>query len=114
MIADHMPLTLNFDTVVRLRPDINYQVSEGGFKLSSLVTQQTYGGAPYLPALGDALRMSNLTAGEIALRLEAQHGVPLVETFQRLNRMFAEGVFDEEPPWRPSPGVSQHEPAAGM
>lgn len=95
MIADHMPLTVRESDRIRFRPDLKYESLSNGFQLSTQYLTRTFRNVPYLRELGEIIQEGDKTAGEIASWFKVL-GVPPVNTFSSLNRLFSKGVLDDE------------------
>ncbi|MFI9719715.1 radical SAM family RiPP maturation amino acid epimerase [Streptomyces sp. NPDC052396] len=96
MIAQHMRTRLRLQDPVRLRSDLKVTVENGELRATALgqrmaVAQQD------LDDLAECLTQGMASAEDFALRRQRRAGVPLTQTFAWLNRLFDEGLLDEEP-----------------
>jgi radical SAM family RiPP maturation amino acid epimerase len=97
MIERHMRATLRAGDRGRFRADLRYDPAADGFRLHAFGATTTVTGGPELRALGDALAGGDRTVGEIAVALEDALDRPAPTTMGTLNRIFDDGVLDEEP-----------------
>jgi hypothetical protein len=94
MIKKHMPLTLGLEEQIRFRPDLKYDKFDDAFHLSSLSMKYSLSSTPKLQEIVKLAFTKSLTAGEIALLLEAEKRIDLTETLHYLNEFFQQGFFE--------------------
>jgi radical SAM family RiPP maturation amino acid epimerase len=97
MIERNMKPVLGADDLVRFRRDVQWGQDEQGYHATSLWVRRRIGGYPAIGPLGELIVAGQHSAGDLALAMEAEHDVPLAETFHVLNELFRIGVLDEEP-----------------
>lgn len=99
MIERHMRTGLRSNDRLLFRRGLQYQELDNGFKVRSAFLIQTFNDTIYPPMaeLGREIATREWTAGDLALAMEARHGLELSVTFGVLNRMFTLGVLDDEP-----------------
>jgi radical SAM family RiPP maturation amino acid epimerase len=100
MIRRHMQPALRVDSLVRLRPDVRWELDGEDILLRSRWLKITLRQQQRPREIGELITAGDRTAGEIALHLERAHGVDMPETFFFLNNLFKKGLLDEEPPQR--------------
>jgi radical SAM family RiPP maturation amino acid epimerase len=95
MIAEHMPLAVRADDLVRFRRDLKHENLVNGFQLSSPFLTLKFR-RPYMRELGEMIVSGKYTAATIADSLSSL-GVSPEDTFYALNVLFKRGVLDDEP-----------------
>ena len=98
----HMRTALRASDRVRFRPDIHLEPADRGFAVHGRGARTAFAGPPLLAEIGRAIARGDATAGELALRLEDEHGRPAALTMNVLNQVFDAGVLDEEPALAPA------------
>lgn len=96
-IEQHIRPALELSDVVRLRPDLTWEVDGDKFYVISRWIKITLSNHQEPARLLEMLDKGTYTAEEIALKRERESHVSLEETFLLLNDMFKKGLFDEEP-----------------
>lgn len=99
LIAERMTIRLRADDPVRLRRGLAFETVDQGFSVRSAFLRQTFREPAYpaMAELGQLAAEGRWSAGQVALAMEAKHGVSLPLTFSVLNRLFELGVLDDEP-----------------
>jgi radical SAM family RiPP maturation amino acid epimerase len=97
LCREHMRTNLRLGDVVSLRKDLRVEVEDGEIRLHSRWIRTTFRNHPQPDELATMLDAGVHTAEEIALRREADAGVPLAETLFFLDDVFMRGLIDEEP-----------------
>jgi radical SAM family RiPP maturation amino acid epimerase len=95
MMAKHMPVEIEPDTIIRFRSDLEYQNLEDGFQLSTQVKNFKFTQVPYLKHLGSIIAKNQKTAQEIAMVLASFWGISPKQTYSNLNHLFNNGFLDD-------------------
>lgn len=95
MIANHMPLSLQPDDLIRLRRDLQYESLPDGFRLSTQIKKFNFRNDPYFKALGEVIYQGDQTVTAIIARFE-RDGISSTRTFNTLNHLFQRGLLDDE------------------
>jgi radical SAM family RiPP maturation amino acid epimerase len=98
MVEEHARTSLRVTDRVALRDDLSVGVEGGAIDIASRYVKTTISGHPQPEHLASLLADGTYTAHEIALRREAEAGVPLTRTMLLLNSVFEYGLIAEEPP----------------
>jgi radical SAM family RiPP maturation amino acid epimerase len=106
MIAENMPMALCLHDVVRLRSDLRVEVDGGDLRLLSLGDTLVISGQPDADAIAELITEGSATVEGTALERERRAGIPLPESFALLDRLFDEGMLDEEPALTEAPAFS--------
>lgn len=96
-VLDSLSERLPVDQPLRLRSDLECQNLEDGFILSNHYFRHRFKNDGYqaMAGLGAGLAQGGRSGLELALSLESQS--PLQETMHVLNRLFCDGMLDDEP-----------------
>ncbi|MEH1770590.1 radical SAM family RiPP maturation amino acid epimerase [Nostoc sp.] len=94
MIKNHMPMTLGLQDPISFRPDLESERLEDDFYLLSPSVKHCFSDTPQLQKVLESAFGKNVTAGELALTLEREQGIPLSETLYYLNAVFQEGMIN--------------------
>jgi len=97
MVERNMAPGLKAEQMVCLRPDLTVEASGTDIFFRSRWIKITFHKQTDPEALATMLAAGKYTAGEFALRREAECGVPLAESFVFLDDMLQKGLLDEEP-----------------
>jgi hypothetical protein len=97
MIDKHMPSGLRLDTLIRLRPDLQWESNGNEIYIRSQWIKITLRDQPYSQSFGDLLATEWHTVEEIMGRGEREFGLPMAETFTLLSNLFVKGLLDEDP-----------------
>jgi radical SAM family RiPP maturation amino acid epimerase len=97
MMERHMRTALRSGDPLRLRRDLRVEVFDDGFAALGYGGSIAYRDNPLAREIGEALRVGDSTAGELALRLEDRGGASAPEVFDLLNQIFHQGLLEEEP-----------------
>ncbi len=100
MIKDKMPTALRLVDPVAFRSDLAYEPGDDGkgFSLSNKLLRSVFPKEhPLLPDIAALVARGGLCAGDIAVEMEKNKGVPLQLTLMLLNNLFQEGVIEEDP-----------------
>ena len=101
IIEEQMDVTIPTHRLVRFRRDLRFMTLPDGFELSNHlhrrlgVRNTTF--ASYLAEVGQLIDSGSLTAQEMADQLLQSHAVFPAETMGFLNRLFRQGLLNEEP-----------------
>lgn len=97
MIDRHMSTVVGRDQGVRFRRDLAFEWTDEGFAVATRYRRHAMALGGARRAIGELVRDGALTAAQIALRMQDEHGVPMWESLDVLNRMRDGGLLDEEP-----------------
>ena len=97
MMDRHMPVSIDQNSIIRFRKDIQFEEIEGGFKLASWGSITTCKGSPNQTTIASLVHKGESTIAEIAIAIEKSSGVSLEQTKIFLNALFNKGLLDEEP-----------------
>lgn len=92
-----LPTRLPLDQPLRLRQDLQLQLTENGFAAVSHYFKVTFHDQDYaaMGLLGQGLAEGQLTATQLALKAEPRS--PMEQTLLVLNQLFSKGLLDDEP-----------------
>jgi radical SAM family RiPP maturation amino acid epimerase len=96
MIVDFMPTEIHPGDRLCFRQDLAYHGVDDGFHLTNCYLTLKFGGDPFIRQVGDLINDGNHTASEVVAVLDLC-GVPVAATRRCLDRLFRDGVLDEEP-----------------
>ena len=101
MIGSRMTTQVPVTETVRFRQDLTLEMSEDGFTLFTPFRGASFGrngSAAYFKDLGAMMAEGTYSAGDIADRLLARHGIFHSDTYRNLDWMFERGLLQDEPP----------------
>jgi radical SAM family RiPP maturation amino acid epimerase len=110
MIVTQMKTRLSLSREITIRDDLSIEYTEQGFNLNARTMKYSFSGPLPWMQLGKILDGSSMSVELIALSMKEDAGVEFEETLLMLNQMFEYGIFEENPPWRCSPGIEQKKP----
>ncbi len=122
MIREQMPARLSLDRAVSIRHGLELEFIEQGFVLAAATMRYSFHGHLPWTSLGrilkgpasdvegmapsvDGVAQARSVQG-IALAMEREASTPFEVTLLMLGQLFEFGVFEQDPPWRPSPGIA--------
>ncbi len=105
MISMNMKTTLDINGVIRLREDLEFLEIETGFMFFNKVVEHKYENNEFMQAIGDYLEKGETEVFNLVSDIHKAKGYEMSEIIFHLNILFKEGVLDNEPKWKPSPGV---------
>jgi len=96
-VLSALPTRLPLDTPLRMRQDIQLDLTENGFSAVSHYFKMTFNNRQYpaMRLLGEGLAQGNLNAAQLALKAEPVSSME--QTLMVLNQLFAKGLLDDEP-----------------
>jgi radical SAM family RiPP maturation amino acid epimerase len=97
MIDSRMAETVGPDDCLAFRGDLTHSSTDGGFTLTSRFTGKTFEGGAYMCELGKLVATGQLSATQLARRLQDEHGLAPSWTLEKLNALFQSGVLEEDP-----------------
>lgn len=97
MVERHMKTYLRAGDPLRFRRDLKIDLLKDGFVAHSYGERVTYQGESYMALVGERIANGQHTAGEVAIEIEDLGLQPASMTFEFLNRLFQQGLIDEEP-----------------
>jgi len=105
MMREQMPARLSLDREISIRRGLELEFIEHGFILAATTMKYSFhGDLPWTP-LGHLLKDATRSVQGIALTMEREAAVPFEITLLMLGQLFEVGVFEQDPPWRQSPGL---------
>lgn len=114
MIERNMASWLRVDDVIQLRPDLVWQSDGDMHSIRSEWLSLNFEKQPNIHHLEELITRGDLTAGDIALRREADCGIRMEETFLLLNGYFGKGLLCEDPAIRGSMTLNSDSTLGGI
>lgn len=106
MIREQMPARLTLDREIGIRHTLELAFSQQGFVLTSPSMKYSFHGQlPWTPLGQLLLNHRRKLVSDIVLTLECEAAIPAELTLLMLDQLFEYGCFEQDPPWRPSPGI---------
>jgi radical SAM family RiPP maturation amino acid epimerase len=99
IIRTNMPTALTLNDPVDFRGDLSYTPCDGGgFELSNCLIRSIFPSENRVLAdIAAIVARGNLSAGDVALEMQEKRSVPMELSLIMLNKLFQEGVIDENP-----------------
>lgn len=99
LIDRNMRVSLRASDPGRFRRDLKIELIPDGFEARGFGAVATYqGGIPSARELAAELLKGHPTVGDVTLAIEERLNTPAATVFDFLNRLFDDGLMDEEPP----------------
>ena len=106
MIEQNMPVNLDLNTFIQFRKDLKYEATKNGFMLKNSVSKHTYKDDLIIAEIGKYLAKGKAEVADVVTQLHIEQGFDMSEVIFKINQLFNTGLFDNDPDWKVSPGMS--------